>query len=359
MLSMYSVTVNRFTRDMVSSSMPSVQNMRTVARRAGVSSATVSRVINGSPLVREETAERVRKVIAELNFIPNPVATTLKYGRSNTYGLIVPDLTNPFFPEFVLEFERVLVEIDHEVLLATTQASPQQLTVSVRRMLARRVDGVVLLASEFDTRSIEPLFEHRIPIVTVDRRRAERGSADVAIDFEDGYRQAVVHLKKLGHRRIGFIGGNEGLRTSQTRLDAFQMALQHVGLPYSAKFAQAGNYRVDGGDAAMRALLALPQRPTAVLTANDLTAMGALRALAAHQIGIPSQMSIVGFDDIMLSDAVQPALTTLLVSRQAMAQTCLRALDRLKLDIGRRGPLLTVGCSLVPRQSTGPAPRAW
>ena len=101
---------------------PARQNMRTVARRAGVSSATVSRVISGSSLVREDTAERVRRVIAEMNFIPNPVATTLKYGRSNTYGLIIPDLTNPFFPEFLVEFERALLEIDHELLLATTQS---------------------------------------------------------------------------------------------------------------------------------------------------------------------------------------------------------------------------------------------
>ena len=129
-------------------------NMRSVARRAGVSSATVSRVINGSSVVTEETARHVRQVIAELNFIPNPIATMLKYGRSKTYGLIIPDLTNPFFPEFMLDFEKVLVETDHELLVATTQSSESKLIDSVRRMISRRVDGVVLMASEFDTRSI-------------------------------------------------------------------------------------------------------------------------------------------------------------------------------------------------------------
>lgn len=337
---------------------PEAHNMRTIARRAGVSSATVSRVINGSSVVREETAERVRRVIAEQNFIPNPVATTLKYGRSNTYGLIIPDLTNPFFPEFLLEFERALVEIDHEVLLATTESTQSQLSRSVRRMLSRRVDGVVLMASEFDTRSIEPLIERRIPIVTVDRRHTEIGSADVAIDFEDGYRQAVLHLRQLGHRRIGFIGGSEGLRTSETRLKAFRLALQEAGLTFNSKLVRAGDYRVRGGDAAMQSLLGLARRPTAVLAANDLTAIGALRALYERRIAVPEQMSVIGFDGIALSDAIQPALTTISVSRQTMAQICLRALNHVKAESSSRGPLLTVQCSLVTRQSSGPVPKS-
>ncbi len=342
---------------MASLTVPATHNMRTVARLAGVSSATVSRVINGSPLVTEKTAERVRRVIAELNFIPNPLATSLKYGRSNTYGLIIPDLTNPFYPEFLLEFERALVEIDHEVLLATTESSPSQLTRSVRRMLTRRVDGVVLMASEFDTRSIEPLFERRIPIITVDRRRTVRGCGDIAIDFESGYKQAVLYLKNLGHRNIAFTGGNEGLRTSQVRLNAFRAALKHASLPFNPNLVRVGDYRLAGGDAAMQSLLAQPRRPTAVLTANDLTAMGAMRALYAAHVPVPGQMSVIGFDGIMMTEAIQPALTTISVSRQVMAQSCLKALDRVKANRSKPGPLIRIDCALVLRQSTGPSPK--
>jgi len=331
--------------------------MVTIARRAGVSSATVSRVINGSPLVREETAERVRRVIAELNFIPNPIATSLKYGRSNTYGLIVPDLTNPFYPEFLLEFERTLVEIDHEVLLATTE-STQSLTRSIRRMIARRVDGVVLMASEYETRSVESLLERRIPIVTIDRRRTEKGSSDVAIDFEAGYREAVLHLKRLGHSRIAFIAGIEGLRTSEIRLKAFQLGLQLAGLTFDPALVRVGDYRMGGGESAMRALLAHRKRPTAVMTVNDLSAMGALRALYAHHVPVPEQMSVIGFDGIMMTEAMQPPLTTIAVSRQKMAQFCLRALNRMKADRTSRGPLLSVESSLLIRQSTGPAKKS-
>jgi len=334
------------------------QNMRTVARRAGVSSATVSRVINGSSAVKKETAEHVRKIIKELKFIPNPSATTLKYGRSNTYGLIVPDLTNPFFPEFLLDFEEVLVENDHEILVATTQSSEEKLTNSVRRILMRRVDGVVLMASEMDTRSIEPMLDHQIPIVTVDRRRTQKGCADVAIAFEDGFRDAVIHLKELGHRKIGFIGGSEGLRTSQIRLQAFQQALQHAGLIFTSRFVRAGNYRVDGGDTATRSLLEESNRPTAIMTVNDLTAFGSLRALHKAGISVPSQMSVVGFDGILLSDAVQPSLTTVAIPLKEMARRCLEALGKMKKDISKRGPLLSVSGKLVIRESTGPAPPA-
>lgn len=331
-------------------------NMRTVALRAGVSSATVSRVINGSPAVKKETALRVRRAIRELDFIPNPIATTLKYGRSNTYGVIIPDLANPFYPEFLLDFEQVLVENDQELLLATTQSSEPKLISSVRRMLMRQVDGVVLMASEFDTQSIEPLFNHRIPIVTVDRRRALKGAGDVGIDFEGGYRQAVLHLRELGHKRIGFIGGFAEIRTSQIRLEAFQQALQDAGLTYEPQFTRYGDYRVAGGEAATRSLLMEPRRPTAILTVNDLTAFGALRALHVAGISVPSEMSVVGFDGIQLSGTMPTALTTISISGRELAQACVKSMDYMRANLTKRGLLLTIGGTLVVRESTAIAP---
>jgi len=329
-------------------------NMRTVAQKAGVSSATVSRVINGSAAVKEETAEHVRRILDELKFIPNPIATTLKYGRSKTYGVIVPDLTNPFFSEFLVNFEEALIENDHELLLATTQSSKEKLVKSVRRMLARHVDGVVLMASEYETRAIEPLFEHKIPIVTIDRRRVQQGSGDVGIDFDDGYRQAVLYLAKLGHRRIGFIGGQEQIRTSQIRLKAFQDALGAAGLAYHPTLTRIGNYRVSGGEAAMHAILDVAKRPTAVVTVNDLTAFGALRALHARGVESPGEMSLIGFDGILLGEAMYPPLTTIQISHKEIVRGCIRALDHLKADVNKRGLRLNVPATLLVRGSTGP-----
>jgi LacI family transcriptional regulator len=329
-------------------------NMRTVARRAGVSSATVSRVLNGSPLVKEETAKRVRAILEQLNYIPNPVATTLKYGRSKTYGLVTPDIRNPFFAEFLAEFEDLLIENDYEVLVTSVQ-SEAKLGKSVRRMLMRQVDGAVFMASEFDTKHIETLFLHKVPLVTIDRRSVQKGCSDVAVEYESGFLEAVKHLRQLGHRRIGFIGGTEGLRTSVIRLHAFEAALQHNGLTYHPNLVRTGDYRIDGGERAILSLMKERARPTAVLAANDLTAFGAIRGLHSLRLTVPKDVSIVGLDDILLSDVLQPALTTIHLPRRQMAEVCIKAMNHIKDHVEKRGLRYSVPTSLVVRESTAPA----
>ncbi len=333
-------------------------NIRTVAKRAGVSSATVSRVINGSSAVKEETAQRVRRIIKDLDFIPSPIAATLKYGRSKTYGVILPDLTNPFYPEFLVEFEKILVESNREMLLTTIQSHEAALINSVRRMLTRQVDGVLLMASEYETKAIEPLFDRKIPIVTVDRRKVERGTYDVSIEFENGYREAVMHLRNLGHRHIGFIGGNNEIGTSRVRLQAFRSALSFAGLTYEPNLTRMGDYRFAGGEAAVNSLLLEKKCPTAIITANDLTAFGAMKALHARGIHVPAQMSLIGFDGIQLGDAVHPRLTTAVISQRVFAEACVQALDRLKAKATKRGLLLRIPSSLLVRESTAPPRRA-
>jgi LacI family transcriptional regulator len=332
-------------------------NMRDVARRVGVSSATVSRVINGSPLVTEKTAKRVREILDKSDYIPSPHATTLKYGRSKTYGLIVPDICNPFYGEFLGAFEHLVREIDHEVLFTNVE-DDAKLVSSVRRMLMRHVDGAVLMASEFDTKAIEPLLLHKVPLVTVDRRAVQTGCSDVAIDFESGFQQAVKYLKELGHRQFGFIGGIEGLKTSRVRFEAFRSALQHNDLTFKQEFVRTGNYRVDGGDAAIRALWETRKRPSAVLTVNDLTAFGVIRGL--HRMGcvVPRDVSVVGVDDLLLADVMQPELTTIRVPRQRMAAVCLEALNYTKEDVHRRGRRFSVSTELIVRESTVHAARS-
>jgi LacI family transcriptional regulator len=328
-------------------------NMRAIARRAGVSSATVSRVINGSPLVREETAKRVREVLEQVNFIPNPVATTLKYGRSKTYGLIIPDIRNPFFSEFLAEFEELLVPIDHEVLLTNVQ-SASQLVKSVRRMLMRQVDGALFMASEFETKTIEPLFLHKIPLVTIDRRTVQAGCSDVAIDFAAGYLEAVKHLRKLGHKRLGFVGGTEGLETSLFRLKAFKSALKKCDLELYSKLIRTGDYRMAGGERAIVSLMKEKNRPTAILTANDLTAFGVIRGLHSMGLSVPKHVSLIGVDDVFLCDVLQPPLTTIRIPRRRMAETCVRALEYTKEDVDRIGARYSVPTELIVRESTAP-----
>jgi DNA-binding LacI/PurR family transcriptional regulator len=326
-------------------------NMRTIAEMAGVSSATVSRVINGSSSVRADTAKRVQEILERVNFIPNPSATTLKYGRSKTFGLIIPDICNPFYSEFLGAFEELLVEVDHEVLMKSVQTD-EMLIKSIRRMLMRRVDGVVMMASEFDTQAIEPLLLHKIPLVTVDRRTVSDGCSDVSTDFESGFVQAVVHLRELGHERIGYLGGITGLQTSQARSKAFRRAMKRAGLVFRPEFTRVGDYRVTGGVEAVISLMAVKTRPTAILTANDLTAFGAMRGLHTLGLSAPHDLSIVGVDDVLLTQVVQPPLTTIRIPRKRLATACILALNHTKEDVERMGKQFSVPTELIVREST-------
>lgn len=332
-------------------------NMRDIAKLAGVSSATVSNVINGSKVVRPETAARVRKVIEEMRFVPNGSATTLKYGRSSTYGLIIPDITNPFFPEFIRSFEGILVEQNQDMLMATTDYHYSQMQQTIRRMLIRQVDGVALLAAEIETEPIEALIHHRVPLVTMDRRVVGRGLSDVSIDYLSGMREAVKHLKQLRHRKVAYIGGSAGPTISNHREDAFKMALAESGLKIRPEFIRVGNYRVAGGETGMEEILQLKEQPTAILCANDLTAMGALRVIRRHGLNVPDDYSLVGFDDIDLSYITFPPLTTIRLSRPALAATFYEALTSFNTDPHTVGKQYTVTTTLVVRSSTG-APRA-
>lgn len=330
-------------------------DMRDIAKIAGVSSATVSRVINGLNTVRPETAERVRRVIDELKFVPNGSATTLKYGRSHTYGLIIPDITNPFFPEFIQAFESILADTNYNMLVATTEWRSLRMQRTIHRMLVSKVEGIVLLASEIETGPIEAVINSRVPLVTMDRRLVGPGLSDVCIDSTSGMSEAVEHLVKLGHRKIGYIGGSDGPTISDHRLHSFLLAMGGAGLPSDPQFLRVGNYRISGGESAMAELLSLTNRPTAIIAANDLTAIGALRVIRDRGYSVPEDFSIVGFDDIEFSNAVCPALTTLRLPRREVAKACVHALEELGDSPHRKGTQYKIETSLVRRDSTGPA----
>lgn len=332
-------------------------SIREIAKLAGVSSATVSRVLNGSSLVTEETSQRIQKIIQELNFVPNNSAVHLKNGKSQIYGIIIPDLTNPFFTETVKIFEELLFQNEQELLVANTDFHSTRTQRSVRRMLLRRVDGVALLTSELEAAALESLVQNRIPVVTTDHYRVGPGMSDIVVDFAGGMAEVVRHLKDLGHRNVGFIGGTEGLVTSRVRRESFLDAVVKQGMSSREGWIVQGDFQIEGGSAAMAGILAQSQIPTAIVTANDLTAIGALRAAYERGLRVPDEMSIVGCDDIALSDIVFPPLTTLRISRREYAELLFKALRDSGEDLSRSGLQYTLSANLVVRKSTGPAPR--
>jgi LacI family transcriptional regulator len=326
--------------------------MEEIAKLAGVSIATVSRVMNGSSLVSEITAVRVRQVMKEMHYLPNNTATSLKSGISRIYGLIIPDITNPFFPEFIKAFESIAIQKNEEILLTNTDFHPDGMQLSIRRLVTRQVQGAALLVSEVSEEAADSLFKNNVPIVTFDRRIIGPGTSDVAIDNWPGMDQAVAHLKSLNHRRIAFIGGIAHEPISGHRRHAFVRAMKKHDLPIHEERIRVGDWRIHGGETAMSELLALPMLPTAIIAANDLTAIGAMRVI--HENGyLPGRdFSLVGFDGIDLSGIISPALTTIEMSRFQLARCFFDALELFERRVQREGTQFKVETSLVVRQTT-------
>lgn len=303
-------------------------NIMAVAERARVSTATVSRVINGTATVNPATAERVREAVEALNFYPDISARTMGSGRSGLYGLIISDITNPYFPELVKAFEDIAVEHGQDVLIANTDYDPKRMEACVIRMLQRKVDGVAIMTSEMENRLIGNFSHRRIPIVFMDTPKGMKGVNTVRVDYAAGVKQAMQHLFAFGHHRIAFISGPLGLSSALIRAQAFTRSLQRHGVTGEPHLTQEGDHRVEGGHAAMQRILRSGERPTAVLASNDLTAIGAMGAIHEAGLRIPEDISVIGFDDIELSAYTQPALTTLQVPRRELAATAFRALYR-------------------------------
>ncbi len=328
-------------------------NIREVARLAKVSTATVSRTINGSDKVTAETKERVQRAIEELKFYPNTWARALGSGRSSLYGLIISDITNPFFPELVKSFEDIAVQFGQEVLVANTNYDPERMELCVSRMLQRKVDGVAIMTSEMDERWIREFHSREIPLVFLDTGTAHELTSNIAVDYAAGVDAAVEHIVGLGHTQIAFISGPMMLRSARVRREAFVGCLERRGI--GAGLMEEGNHQVSGGHEAMARLLNGRTVPTAVLASNDMTAIGALGAIHERGLRVPEDISIVGFDDIQISAFTQPALTTVGLSRDEIARVAFRALYSSRQD-GTKGGEYAVRPALVVRRSTGPAP---
>ena len=332
-------------------------NIKAVAKLANVSTATVSRTINEPDKVSPETAERVRQAIKSTNFYPNTNARALGSGRSNLYGLIISDITNPFFPELVKAFEDIAVAHGQEVLIANTNYDPERTRICVTRMLQRKVDGVAIMTSEMDEDFVKEFSKRRIPLVFLDVGTPSRGVSCVRVNYPAGVELGMSHLVGLGHRQIAFLAGSSRLYSARARFEAFDACKTRHRLKIDPTLIQEGNHRVDGGHDAMRRILSSGRRPTAVLASNDMTAIGAMGAIAGFGLRVPDDISIIGFDDIQLSGFTIPPLTTIRLSRPEIAERAFQAL----LDAWvpkdarlRQGQEHLVTPTLVLRQSTGP-----
>ena len=327
-------------------------DIRKVAARAKVSTATVSRTINHSAAVNATTAERVWHAIRELNYHPNSHARSLSSGKSKLLALIISDITNPFFPDLVKAFETVAVHEEYEVIFSNTEYDPERARECVHRLLQRKVDGFAIMTSEMNSDLIEEVRRTGVPLVMLDTGTASDGMSNIVIDYAGGIREALKYLVSLGHSRVGFIRGPQRLKSAQVRFHSFQETADSCGLLVTPDLVADGEHTTEGGFSAALNLIAA--QPTAIMASNDLSAIGALHALNLRGLRVPEDVSVIGFDDITFAEFTHPPLTTVRIDRREIANFAFRGLTQLRED--GVGEEYLVATKLLIRQSCAAIP---
>jgi DNA-binding LacI/PurR family transcriptional regulator len=326
-----------------------------VARMAGVSIATVSRVINEPELVRSETRKSVQDAIRALRYQPSRVARRLRveHGRANLIGLVIPDIQNPFFADVARGVEDVAQQHGYMVFLGNSDEDESKERRYLDVMRAESVDGIIVPPISEDDAAMAELARSGLPIVCVDRRLSRVAVDTVVVDNVRGAHAAVEHLIRLGHRRIAFIEGRPELSTSPACLRGYRQALDDNGIELDPSLILEGDSRQQGGRSLTRELLAFPERPSALLVGNNLMALGALEALHLAGVRIPDELALISYDDMPWAMAFDPPLTAV---RQPAYEVGRRAMELLlqRLAEPSRSPtLVMLQPELVVRRSCG------
>lgn len=326
-------------------------DIHAVARLAKVSIATVSRTINNVPTVNPKLTRRVWDAIRELDYFPNTQARALVSGRSRLLGLIISEITNPFFPELIQGFEEVAVENGYEILIGSTNYDPERMKSCIRRMVERNAEGVAVMTFGIEQPLLQQLADRNVPLVFIDIGPERPGISVLHVDYHNGIRQGVQHLAALGHRDIAFVTGPLQLHSAKSRLAAFSQSLQECGIRIEDKFIINSDHTMEGGMAAAERLLALKDLPTAIMCSNDMLAIGLLHRFSRKGLRIPDDVSIIGFDDIHIAGMMIPPLTSVRMSRADLARNAVAAL---RAHVEHTSPQreYRIDTQLVVREST-------
>ena len=324
-----------------------------VAALAGVAPSTVSYVINNGPRsVSVEAREQVLKAIAKLGYHPSDVARSLRTRRTQTIGLVIPDITNPYYGEMAQAVEEVSFEHGYTVILAHSSHLPERELRYSQVLRSKQIDGAIFLPVTPDLEPLHALQRAGIPVVVLERF-VPGYPCILADEHRAGY-LATQHLLELGHRRIGCIVLAGDSTSSVARAEGYRAALMDAGILPDRNFVVECDYGYGAGELAARLLLQLPQRPTAVVAHNDLMAIGAMKAFTAAGLRVPADISVVGFDDITAASYVQPPLTTIAFPKRQMGKEAIEMLLRLlRSDAPMKPEVVKLSVALVVRNSTG------
>ncbi|MGB9757048.1 MAG: LacI family DNA-binding transcriptional regulator [Candidatus Bipolaricaulaceae bacterium] len=284
--------------------------IKDIAQVAGVSPSTVSRALNDSPLISKETKARIRRIAEELGYERNELARGLVKGTSRALGLIVPDITNPFFAEIARGVSDVAHAEGYGVLLCTTEGDLTREAEYLRFLRRKRVDGLILSAVTMDDPNLSEVLNSSIPFVLVSRLVRGLDAPFVVGDDKTGARLAVEHLVRLGHEKIAFLGGPANVQSSHDRMIAYQGVLREYGLKLYSGLAVFADFTQKAGYEAAKKMLRGSSRPTAIFAANDVIALGVMEAAEELGLSIPQDLSLVGYDDISYAALPRIQLTT-------------------------------------------------
>lgn len=327
--------------------------MKDVAARAGVDTSTVSRALNERTrqMLNGATVDRIIAAADELGYRPNVLARSLRTQRSQVIGMVVPDLTNPFFPPIVRGLEDRLDEYGYTLIVTNTDNHLDRERQALQSLVERQVDGLVLATSHIAYETADPVVV-AVPMVLVNRRSRDASVPFVVPDDDAAVRQAVAHLHELGHRRIAHLAGPQGVSTGRARLEAFTAACEEFGLT-TPEIEVAEAFAAGPGARACERLLARGADVTAIFAANDLIAIGALKSLRAAGRRVPDDISLVGYNDMPFVDLIDPPLTTVRVPQYEMGCEAAELLLAALTDgDGPASRAVTLPCHLQVRAST-------
>ncbi len=328
--------------------------IKDIARKTGVSYATVSRALNNRAEVNEETKARILTAARELGYRPHAIARSLVTRRTSILALVIPDITNPFFPEVARGAEDAASKAGYNVFLCNTDWDGKKENSFLNLLESKSIDGMVLAPIMDDGSMVERFRLMGLPLVVLNNLFKEPQCHRVVVDNIRGGWLAVRHLLDLGHRRIGFIGGGRYAKSTTDRLQGYTEALQERGITVDENLVRFGHFKWDSGELNARALFKLKERPTAVFAANDLLALGVLQAAEESGLNVPDDLAVIGFDDVAFSSYPGIQLTTVAQPKYQLGQMAVEAvLEELRLGKEMPKKHLILQPSLVVRKTCG------
>jgi DNA-binding LacI/PurR family transcriptional regulator len=305
--------------------------IRQVAELAGVSVATVSRALAGSDLVSAERLERVNQAVQALNYTPNQIARSFRTKKTRFVGLVISDIENPFFTSVVRGVEKALREANYSLLLTNSDEDAQIEWEHLQHLHAQGVAGIILSPTASDSKKYAAYLERGVNMVALDRMPGNIKMDRVTVNNADGVYAAVQHLAEQGHRQIAFIAGLPNASTASERLAGYERAMRDFGFSTQPEWIRQGNFRREGGFQAMKALLQMTSRPSAVISANNLMTLGALQAIYECGARVPSDIAVVGYDDMAWASSLNPPLTVIAQPTQELGRVAAQLLlDRIR-----------------------------